>query len=52
MFVDLAVALLPGKESAPVDADPSDEVCLWELGLLAPIVDEVDDLVACIVGSP
>ena len=52
MLVELAVAPLPGKEAASVDVDPADEVVLWELGLLAPVVDEIDDLVACVVGSP
>ena len=52
MLVEQAVASLPVTEAAPVDVDPADEVGLWELGLLAPVVDEVDDLVACVVGSP
>ena len=52
VLVEFAVAPLPGKEAASVDVDPADEVVLWELGLLAPVVDEIDDLVACVVGSP
>ena len=41
VLVEQAVVLFPGKLSAFVDVDPVDEVVLWELGLLAPVVDEV-----------
>jgi hypothetical protein len=52
VFVDLAIALLPVVELAFGDLDPGDEAFGRNLGFVGPGLDEVDDLVAGVVGSP
>jgi hypothetical protein len=52
VLVDLAEASLPVVELAGADADPGDEACDGDLGLVAPGADEIDDGVAGIVGDP
>lgn len=52
MYVALPVSLLPFEEPASMDSDPADEVGLRQAGLLAPVRDEVEELVADVVGSP
>ena len=52
VFVDFAIALLPVVEFAFGDVDPGDEAFGRDLGFVGPGLDEVDDLVAGVVGSP
>ena len=52
VFVHLAVAFAPVVELAGRDSQPADEAAGRELCLLRPAVDEIDDLVADVVGSP
>jgi len=52
VFVRLPVALLPVVVLAARDAEPGDEERRGELGLRAPLLDEVDDGVTRVVGNP
>lgn len=52
VFVDLAEACEPILVLASADAEPGDEACDWDVGFIGPGADEIDDLVACIVGHP
>jgi hypothetical protein len=52
VFVDLAEALFPVVEFAGADADPGQEAIDGDLRLVAPGPDEIDELVAGIVGNP
>src|SRR5262249_8759296 len=52
VFVDFAIAFLPVVELALGDVDPGDETLGGDLCCVRPGPDEVDDLVACVVGSP
>jgi hypothetical protein len=52
VFVDLAEAFLPVVELALGQADPVEEATSRQAGLVAPVTDEIDDGVACIVGNP
>ena len=48
----IVVAILPVIELAERDAQPADESAGGQLRLAGPEVDEVDDLVAVVVGGP
>lgn len=52
VFVDFAIALLPVVEFTFGDVDPGDEAFGRDLGFVGPGLDEIDDLVAGVVGSP
>ena len=52
VLVDLAEALFPVVELAGADADPGQEATGRDVGLVAPGADEIDDLVAGVVGDP
>jgi hypothetical protein len=52
VLVDLAEALLPVVELTGADADPGEEATDRDLGLVAPGADEIDELVAAVVGDP
>lgn len=52
VLVDLAVAFAPIVELAVSDAEPGDEALSRELGLFGPGPNEVDDVVADVMGSP
>jgi hypothetical protein len=52
MFVDFAEALLPVVEFARADADPGKEATDGNVRLVAPVADEVDELVAGVMGNP
>ena len=52
VLVGLSVALRPVVELPARDPDPGNETRVRELGLRAPLVDEVDDGVSRIVGNP
>src|SRR5437763_33692 len=52
VLVDLAVAVLPVMELAVGDAQPGDVAAGGDVGLVRPGADEVDDLVAGVVGNP
>jgi hypothetical protein len=52
VLVDLAVTLLPLEQLGAMNAEPGDEPLGDDLGLLAPLGDEVDDLVSNVVGNP
>jgi hypothetical protein len=52
VLVDLAEALLPIVELAGADADPGEEMRDRDLGLVRPGADEIDNLVARVVGDP
>jgi hypothetical protein len=52
VLVDFAEALLPVVELARADADPGQEATGGDVRLVAPGTDEIDDLVAGIVGDP
>src|SRR5215208_16201 len=52
VLVGLAVALAPVEELAAADADPGDEPVGGNLGLRRPVANEVDDVVARVMGNP
>ena len=52
VLVDLAEALHPVVELAGADADPGQEATDGDVGLVAPGADEIDELVAGVVGNP
>jgi hypothetical protein len=52
VFVGLAVAVLPGVPLGGGDAEPEEEADNGDAGFAGPAVDEVDDVVAGIVGNP
>ena len=52
VLVDLAEALLPIVELAGADAQPGEEATSRDVGLVAPGADEIDELVAAVVGDP
>jgi hypothetical protein len=52
VLVDLTVAFLPVVELAGAQLDPAEETAGGDLGLVAPGADEVDELIARIVGNP
>jgi hypothetical protein len=52
VLIDLAVALAPVVELARAQAEPADESLDGQFGAVGPVVDEVDDFVAGVVGNP
>jgi hypothetical protein len=52
VFVDLAEACDPVLVFAAADADPGHEVRDGDVGLVGPGANEIDKLVARIVGDP
>lgn len=52
VLVDFAVTLLPREEFAAGNTDPLNESGFSELGFGCPIANEVDDLIARVMGNP
>jgi hypothetical protein len=52
VFVDLAEALLPVVELAGAQAEPGEEATSRDVGLVAPVPDEIDEGIAGVVGDP
>jgi len=52
VLIDLAEACDPVLVLAAGDADPGRETRDWDVGFVGPRADEIDDLVARIVGDP
>jgi hypothetical protein len=52
VLVDLAEAKLPVVEFAGADADPGEEATDGDIRLVAPVPNEIDDLIAGVVGNP
>ena len=52
VFIDFAEALCPVVVFAGGDGDPANEAMSRELGFVAPFADEVDDLIADVMGRP
>jgi hypothetical protein len=52
VLVDLAETLDPVLVLAAADVDPGQEARDRDLGLVGPGTDEIDDLVARVVGNP
>jgi hypothetical protein len=52
VLVDLAEAMVPVVELAGGEAQPTEEATSRDAGLVAPGTDEIDDLVAGVVGHP
>src|SRR4051812_38682839 len=52
VLVGLAVAVLPGVPLGGGQAEPEQEAGDGKAGLAGPAVDEIDDLVAGVVGNP
>jgi len=52
VFVDLAEAGLPVIELAGADAEPGQKASHGDLRLLAPGADEIDELIAAVMGDP
>jgi len=52
VFVDLAVTVLPGMPLGGSNPDPEQEAGDGDAGLVGPAVDEIDDVVAGVVGNP
>jgi hypothetical protein len=52
VLVDLAVALLPVVELAGAQLDPAEEAAGGDVGPVTPGADEVDELIAEVVGNP
>jgi hypothetical protein len=52
VLIDFAEAAFPVVELAGADADPAEKTRDRNLGLVAPRANEIDDLVARVVGRP
>jgi hypothetical protein len=52
VFVGLAVTVLPGVPLGGGDAQPEQERKDGNAGLVGPAVNEIDDLVAAVMGNP
>ena len=52
VFIDFAEARFPVVELAGADADPGEEASRGDVGFVAPRADEIDDLIAGVVGDP
>ena len=52
VFVDFAKACDPVLVLAAGDADPGDETRDGDVGFVAPGADEIDELIARVVGDP
>jgi hypothetical protein len=52
VLVGLAVAAFPGVPLGAGQAEPEQEAGDGDAGLAGPAVDEIDDLVAGVVGNP
>jgi hypothetical protein len=52
VLVDFAEAMLPVVELARTDADPGQEATDGNIRLVAPNPDEIDQLIAGVVGDP
>ena len=52
MFIDFAIALFPVVELAGAQADPTEKAAASDLGLIGPGADEINEVVAGIVGDP
>jgi hypothetical protein len=52
VFIDFAEARFPVVELAGADADPGEEASRGDVGFVAPVADEIDDLIAGVVGDP
>ena len=52
VLVGSAVTIDPGGELAASNAEPSHDAATDDLGLLGQVANEVDDLVAGVVGNP
>jgi hypothetical protein len=52
VFIDFAKASFPVVKLAGADADPGEEADRGDVGFVAPGADEIDDLIADVVGDP
>jgi hypothetical protein len=52
VLIDLAIAILPGMPLGRGDANPEEEAGDSDAGFAGPAVDEIDDLVAGVMGNP
>jgi hypothetical protein len=52
VLVDFAETLLPVVELALADAEPGQKACGRDVGFVPPGANEIDDLVAGIMGNP
>src|SRR5262249_45310326 len=52
VLVGLAVAVLPGVPLGGGEAEPAQQASDGQAGLVRPAVDEIDDLIAAVVGNP
>ena len=52
VFIGLAVAVLPGVPLGGSQANPEKEAGDGDAGLAGPAVDEIDNLIAGVVGNP
>jgi hypothetical protein len=52
VLVGLAIALLPGVPLGSAQAEPEQETSDRNAGFAGPAVDEIDDLIAGVVGNP
>ena len=52
VLVDFAVAFLPVVELGSAQADPAEEAADGNLGLVGPGVDEIDEVIAGVMGHP
>ena len=52
MFVDFTEAFFPIVKLAGAQADPTEKAAGGDLGLIGPGADEINEVVAGIVGNP
>jgi hypothetical protein len=52
MFVDFAEAFFPVMEFAGANLEPGQEATDGDVRLVAPAPDEIDELIAGVVGNP
>lgn len=52
LLVGFAVAFLPVKILAASNPEPCNYLLGWDLGSMLPMIDVIDNLVACSGGNP
>jgi hypothetical protein len=52
VFIDFAEARFPVVKLAGSDADPGEEAGRGNISFVAPVADEIDDLIADVVSDP
>jgi hypothetical protein len=52
VLVDFAIAFLPVEILATANAEPCNDLLVWDFGSVIPMIHVIDNLVAGIRGNP